>query len=80
MAYTLHGWWSYGAISARVTGGRAAHTSTPASHATRAVRRDMCLSARADATRIDEAVVFAYSDREARLGDGDDRTSRSFVM
>ena len=56
------------------------HTSTSASHATRAVRRDMCLSARADATCINEAVVFAYSDREARLGDSDDRKSRSFVM
>ena len=58
MAYTLHGWWSYGAIPARVTGGWAAHKSTSASHATRAVRRDMCLSARADATCINEAVLL----------------------
>lgn len=63
MAYALHGWWSYGAIPARVTGGWAAHKSTSASHATRAVRRDMCLPARADATCINEAVVLAYSDR-----------------
>lgn len=52
---------------------------TPLIHATRAVRRDMCLSARADATCIDEAVVLAYSLRKARLGESDDR-SRWFVM
>ena len=52
---------------------------TPLIHATRAVRRDMCLSARADATCIDEATVFAYSLRKARLGESDDR-SRWFVM